>query len=81
MIQEQKKDLVIAKVIKAGNSQAVRIPACYRLDVAEVTIEQCGEELVIRPRKPSFMSLLDEVSSSELDWDVSERDRDGDFVR
>jgi antitoxin VapB len=38
-----------AKVFKSGNSQAVRLPREFRLDVTEVEIFQRGDELVLRP--------------------------------
>ncbi|MDD2762704.1 MAG: hypothetical protein PHE83_01885 [Opitutaceae bacterium] len=35
------------KVIRSGNSQAIRIPSAYRLKVREVEIKQDGARLVI----------------------------------
>lgn len=37
------------RVFKSGNSQAVRIPADYRLDTDEVTVERVPEGLLLRP--------------------------------
>ena len=42
----------IAKVFRSGNSQAVRLPRDFRLDVSEVEISREGNALILRP-KPS----------------------------
>ncbi len=39
-----------ARTFKLGNSQAVRIPAKYRIDTTEVEFIQSGSELVLRPK-------------------------------
>ena len=45
-------DMAITKVFRSGNSQAVRIPRSFQLDVDEVEILRRGEDLVLRkPRK------------------------------
>ena len=38
-----------AKVFKSGNSQAVRLPKDFRLDVDEVEISKEGEAIILRP--------------------------------
>ncbi len=38
----------ITKVFQSGNSQAVRIPVEFQLDVSEVEIERRGDELILR---------------------------------
>jgi antitoxin VapB len=40
----------IAKVFKAGNSQAVRLPKEFRLNVNEVEISREGDALILRPK-------------------------------
>lgn len=42
----------IAKVFQSGNSQAVRLPKDFRLDVSEVEITREGDALILRPRMP-----------------------------
>lgn len=54
------------RIFRSGNSQAVRIPKAYRFgpEVTEVEIIKRGDELVIRPKRPSFTELrrlLDEM--------------------
>jgi antitoxin VapB len=39
-----------AKVFRSGNSQAVRLPKDFRLDVDEVEISREGDALILRPR-------------------------------
>lgn len=40
----------IAKVFRSGNSQAVRLPKDFRLDVSEVEISREGDALILRPK-------------------------------
>jgi len=39
--------MLISKVFKSGNSQAVRLPKEYRLDTDEVAINRIGNVLII----------------------------------
>jgi antitoxin VapB len=41
----------IAKVFNSGNSQAVRLPKEFRLNVEEVEISREGDALILRPHK------------------------------
>jgi antitoxin VapB len=41
--------MITAKVFKSGNSQAVRLPKEYRLDVKEVSINRIGNVLMLIP--------------------------------
>jgi antitoxin VapB len=50
--------LATAKVFKLGNSQAVRIPARYRLSAREVEIFERGGELVLRPKARSAADVF-----------------------
>jgi len=47
--------MTIARVFKSGNSQAVRLPKQFRLDVSEVEIFRRGDEIVLRA-KPKGMA-------------------------
>lgn len=40
----------IAKVFRSGNSQAVRLPKEFRLNVDEVEISREGDALILRPK-------------------------------
>ena len=48
--------MATAKLFVLGNSQAVRIPAGYRIDATGVEIFQRGDGLVLRPK---FRSAAD----------------------
>ena len=39
-----------ARVFQSGNSQAVRLPKEFRLDVDEVEVSREGDAIVLRPR-------------------------------
>lgn len=55
-----------AKLFQNGGSQAVRLPAEYRIDGDEVVIEKIGNTLVLRPVKPSWTEFFsDPVKASD----------------
>ena len=43
-----------AKVFRSGNSQAVRLPKEFQLDVREVEVFKRGREVVLRPMAKSW---------------------------
>jgi len=49
------------KIFRNGNSQAVRIPAelSYARTDVEMLIERIGDELRIRPARPSLVGLME----------------------
>ena len=47
--------MTIARVFKSGNSQAVRLPKQFRLEVSEVEIFRRGDEIVLKA-KPKGMA-------------------------
>jgi len=48
----------ITTVFKNGGSQAVRIPAEFRLSVDQVLIERDGDTLLLRPVKPDWADFF-----------------------
>jgi antitoxin VapB len=42
--------MITAKVFTSGNSQAVRLPKGYRLDVDEVSVNRIGNILLLIPK-------------------------------
>ncbi|MGB7218792.1 MAG: type II toxin-antitoxin system VapB family antitoxin [Vicinamibacterales bacterium] len=56
------------KVFKSGNSQAVRIPKEFQLDGGEVEIRRQGSSLVLRPRKRSWMPLINSLKKFTDDF-------------
>ena len=51
--------MTMTRVFKSGNSQAVRIPREFQLDVSEVEIFRRNDELVLRKKKDSLIDVLD----------------------
>lgn len=49
----------IAKVFRSGNSQAVRLPKEFRVDVEELEITRVDDALILRPRKRTMTEFLE----------------------
>jgi len=47
-----------ARVFKSGNSQAVRLPKEFKLDVTEVCVFRKDEDLVLRPLRKSWQDYF-----------------------
>ena len=54
--------MTMTKVFKSGNSQAVRIPKEFQLDVEDVEILQQGNDLIIRKPHSNASALLKVIS-------------------
>ena len=59
---------ITTRVFKSGNSQAVRIPKEFQLDVKEVEIFSRDGELVIRPKRKNLLEALDILASLPDDF-------------
>jgi len=59
-----------AKVFKSGNSQAVRLPKEFKLEVAEVLIFRKDGDLVLRPLRRTWQDYFD--SGRRLSGDFPE---------
>jgi antitoxin VapB len=57
-----------AKVFKSGNSQAVRIPKEFHLEGDEVEIRRKGESLILRPKKQSWVALIESLKKFTDDF-------------
>ncbi|SEK29981.1 antitoxin [Xaviernesmea oryzae] len=72
------------RLFKNGNSQAVRIPAdlAYPQSDVELEIERVGDELRIRPSRPSLANVLEIFASFSPDFmaegrgDMEQKERD-----
>lgn len=73
----------IAKVFTSGNSQAVRLPKEFRLDVSEVDISREGEALILRPRKrpERRWSHLHEAIARGMEFSLADREQPGEQAR
>lgn len=68
-----------AKVFQSGNSQAVRIPKEFRLDVEVVEISKEGEVLLLKPLK-STKTLADAFNLlATMPEDFMQADREDDL--
>ncbi len=60
--------MATTRVFKSGNSQAVRIPKEFQLDVEEVEIFRRGDELVLRKKPDDLVDVLDILSTMPEDF-------------
>ena len=56
--------MISAKVFKSGNSQAVRLPKDYRLDVDSVNINKIGNLLVLIPKDDPWANFIDGIKEA-----------------
>lgn len=63
-----------ASVFQSGNSQAVRLPKDFRLDVKRVEIFRCGEDIILRPRPLSAVAIFDTLAKLPADFMADGRD-------
>jgi antitoxin VapB len=70
--------MTTAKLFTLGNSQAVRIPARYRIAATEVEIFERNGELVLRPKRRTARDVFDAIRSMGADWSDMERPAQGD---
>ena len=54
-----------AKVFKSGNSQAIRLPKEYRLDVESVNINKIGNLLVLIPKGDPWGSFIEGIKEAD----------------
>lgn len=66
--------MATTRVFKSGNSQAVRIPHEFQLDVSEVEISRRGDELIIRPVQKNLTKAFNLIT--EMSDDFMEDGRD-----
>jgi antitoxin VapB len=68
--------MVTARLFKLGNSQALRIPARYRIAAQEVEVFERDGELVLRPKVRNAAELF-ERARKLADWSDFERPDQG----
>ncbi len=54
--------MTTARIFKSGNSQAVRLPKEFRLDVDEVEILRRGDEIILRKPRRSLAQAFDTLA-------------------
>jgi len=60
--------MTYARVFKSGNSQAVRLPKEFRLNVDQVEIFRRGKELVLREHPVDGGAIFDALASLPEDF-------------
>jgi antitoxin VapB len=73
--------VAITKVFMSGNSQAIRVPAQFRIDADQVEIRAVGDELVIRPVGRGASILVDVLEQMPADFLADGREDDPPQVR
>ena len=53
-----------AKVFKSGNSQAIRLPKEYRLDVDSVNINKIGNLLILIPEDDPWANFIEGIDEA-----------------
>ena len=60
--------MTYARVFQSGNSQAIRLPKEFRLEVDRVEIFRRGEEIVLRARPANAAAIFDTLASLPDDF-------------
>ena len=63
-----------AKVFKSGNSQAIRLPKEYRLDVDSVNINKIGNLLLLIPEDDPWVNFIEGIDEAEEFPEVEEQE-------
>ena len=58
----------VAKIFRNGGSQAVRLPAEFRLDCTEVMVEQIGDQLMLRPIRSGWEEFFANPEKAPSDF-------------
>ncbi len=66
--------MTYARVFQSGNSQAVRLPKAFRFDAEQVEIFRRGDEVILRERPSSALTIFNVLSQLPDDFLVRGRD-------
>lgn len=75
--------MTYARVFQSGNSQAIRLPKEFRLEVDRVEIFRRGEEIILRERPANAAAIFDALTSLPDDFmaegreDTAPQEREG----
>lgn len=58
----------IARVFTSGNSQAVRLPKEFKLDVVEVKVVRKDGDLILRPLQKTWQGYFDRIRRFSSDF-------------
>ena len=75
-----KEDIMhTVKVFKSGNSQAIRIPKEYKIEVKELYIQKIGNSIVLNPKNDPWSSFRNSLST--FSDDVFENGREQPLIQ
>ncbi len=60
--------MIYARIFQSGNSQAIRLPKDFRLDVDQVQIFRNGDDIVLRPVAVNAAAIFDALSGFPDDF-------------
>jgi len=66
--------MIYARVFQSGNSQAVRLPKEFRLNVEQVEIFRRGDEIVLREAPTNATAIFDLLTQLPDDFMATGRD-------
>ncbi len=66
--------MAYARVFQSGNSQAIRLPKEFRLEVDRVEILRRGEEIILRERPANAAGIFDILAALPDDFMADGRD-------
>lgn len=66
--------MTYARIFQSGNSQAVRLPKEFRLNVEQVEIFRRGDEIVLREIPLNATAIFDALSSLPADFMADDRE-------
>ena len=66
--------MIYARVFQSGNSQAIRLPKEFRLEVDQVEIFRRDDEIILRPRPTSALEIFDALAAFPADFMAEGRD-------
>ena len=66
--------MTLARVFRSGNSQAVRLPKEFRLDVDQVEIFRQGSDIVLRQAPVNAAAVFDLLATLPADFMAEGRD-------
>ena len=65
-------EMMTAKVFISGNSQAIRLPKQFRLNVKEIFIYKIGNQLILTPKMDSWEGFLEGFTGFSDDFSAHE---------
>lgn len=72
-----RQNMATARLFNLGNSQAVRIPARYRMKAREVEIFERDGDLVLRPKAENAAEFFARIRAMGGDWSDVQRPAQG----